>query len=447
MRRLLPIALQSLFFSATLCAATACAQSTPVALSGTLLLPGGPVEQGTIVFQNGRILAAGAGVNIPAGARQVKTDAVIAPGFVDLHNHMSWNVFPRWKPTEEFGSRYDWQQKPVYNVLISVPHYELVERGVVCEAERYSELKALAQGETATVGTEQGCTGLKLTRELDVDNRLGDRTPATIYNVFPFQMTGEQWAQADAVLSATPHGALLIHVAEGAPHDASAAREWSMFKAKGLLRPGVSVIHGVAIPPSGFAEMAKAGVGFVWSPRSNVELYGDTAAVAAAKNAGVTLALAPDWSPTGSVGTLGELMYASLWNGTQSPAPFTDRELVAMATENPAKLVGLQMELGSLAPGHVADFVLLRRTLPDAYATLTHAAPQDVQLTVVGGAALYGDPKLLEELAGAPGEPVSVCGVSKAFAAGTGYGKSVATLTPVLQHANRALAPLTECGD
>ena len=71
-----------------------------------------------------------------------------------------------------------------------------------------------------------------------------------------------------------------------------------MLKGRGLLRPGVSLIHGVAITPERFREMAANGVGLIWSPRSNVELYGDTANVAAAKAAGVKMALAPDWSPT-----------------------------------------------------------------------------------------------------------------------------------------------------
>lgn len=98
-----------------------------------------------------------------------------------------------------------------------------------------------------------------------------------------------------------------------------------MFKQQGFMRAGVNIIHGVAIPAAGFVDMAKAGVGLVWSPRSNIELYGDTADVAVAHVAGVTMALAPDWSPTGSVGMLGELQYAAAWNLAQPLHPGTDR--------------------------------------------------------------------------------------------------------------------------
>ncbi len=66
--------------------------------------------------------------------------------------------------------------------------------------------------------------------------------------------------------------------------------------------------------------MAAHGVNLIWSPRSNLELYGSTADVAAAKAAHVKIALAPDWSPTGSDGLLAELNYAAAWNDTQTPA-------------------------------------------------------------------------------------------------------------------------------
>jgi cytosine/adenosine deaminase-related metal-dependent hydrolase len=297
------------------------------------------------------------------------------------------------------------------------------------------------------VGSAHGCS-LGLDRELDVDPRLGAGLGRILYNVFPFQMSEADLAAANAALSAAPRGSLLIHVSEGAPHDASATREFAMLKARGLLRPGVSVIHGVAIPAAGFAEMATAGVGFVWSPRSNIELYGDTANVAAAKLAGVTMAIAPDWSPTGSVGTLSELSYASVWNQTQQPAPpFSERDLVDMATTNPAKLVGLDSQIGSLAPGHAADIIVVRRTQPEAFATLTHATPEDVQLVMIGGVALYGDPELLKAATGRAGELVKVCGGEKAFSAEAPFAATAAKLTPALRQVGRGLAPLAECGD
>jgi cytosine/adenosine deaminase-related metal-dependent hydrolase len=290
-----------------------------------------------------------------------------------------------------------------------------------------------------------------LTRNLDVDPELGPELGKILYDVFPLQMSPEALAEADAALSVNPRGALLIHLGEGAPHDAAAAREFIMLKGRGLLRPGVSLIHGVAITPEGFAEMAAHGVGLIWSPRSNVELYGDTANVAAAKAARVQMALAPDWSPTGSDGLLGELNYASLWNQTQASPPFTERDLVMMATANAAELVDLSAQIGSLAAGHAADLIVLRKSdrdpHHDAYWMITHSSPEDLELVVIRGRALYGDPALMEPFGPTSTEKLQVCGAAKVLAAGgKPFADTEQTLDLALHQAGRFLAPLAECG-
>jgi len=432
------------------------AQSAPIAITGTLVTPQEIVPNGTVLIQNGKILAAGAQVQVPQGARVVHTDGVIAPGLVDLHNHLTWNVFLRWKPNEEFGNRYDWEQKPVYNVLMDIPHSELVSEGLECAMERYAEVKAISEGETSVVGGMYSACDQGLARNLDYDAELGSGLGEIIYNVFPLTMSEYDVAQAVAALSAKPRGSLLIHIAEGSPHDASAAREFSELEGRGLLKPGVSLIHGVALTPQNFASMAKAGVGLIWSPRSNIELYGDTGNVAAAKAAQVLMALAPDWSPTGSDGLLSELNYASVWNQTQPTAPFTERDLVMMATSNAASLVALQDYIGSLAAGHAADLIVIQDTgkahSKDAYWSLTHATPEDVELAMIGGVATYGDPQLMRQVSNSPVETLKVCGVEKSISFASekqqqgGFAETESTLDQALREVGRKLAPLSECG-
>jgi cytosine/adenosine deaminase-related metal-dependent hydrolase len=426
------------------------AQTVPIALTGTVVTPDTVIDQGTVLMQDGRVVAVGREVKLPPGTRAIATDGIIAPGLIDLHNHLTWNVFPRWKPNQEFGNRYDWQQKPVYNVTMTVPHKQMVDAGLECAMERYAEVKAITEGETSVTGSMHGDCVRGLARKLDGDTELSGSHGRVIYNVFPFQMTESELADAKQALTASPRGALLIHVAEGAPHDASAAREFSMLKARGLLMPGVSVIHGVALTPENFAEMARAGVGFVWSPRSNIELYGDTANVSAAHAVGVTIALAPDWSPTGSDGLLGELNYAAEWDQTQTPPPFNDHELFLMATENAAKLAGLQDALGSIAAGHAADLIVVKRSQSpgkDAYWSLTHSLPDDLRLVVIGGEARYGDRGLVEQMTHQSMEPLEVCHAAKVLMLpGRPFSETEAALDTALRHYGRELAPLAECG-
>ena len=52
----------------------------------------------------------------------------------------------------------------------------------------------------------------------------------------------------------------------------------------------------------------------VWSPLSNLMLYGGTTNIGAARSAGVPLALGSDWSPTGSKNLLNELKIARVDN-------------------------------------------------------------------------------------------------------------------------------------
>src|SRR5262249_39080384 len=159
----------------------------------------------------------------------------------------------------------------------------------------------------------------------------------------------------------------------------------------GFLRPGVSIIHGVALSKPDFVQMQKASVGLIWSPRSNIELYAATTDVRSAKEANVKIALAPDWSPSGSDGLIEELKYASSWNDAQVPRIFAPDELVAMATTIPAQLAGASDSIGSLKPGYYADLLLVRKTTGDPYQTLLHLDPVDVRLVVIGGVPIYGD--------------------------------------------------------
>jgi 5-methylthioadenosine/S-adenosylhomocysteine deaminase len=270
-----------------------------LALHGTLVTPHGIVEKGTVLIREGKIVAVGPKVKVPANVTIVEVDGIIAPGLIDLHNHLTWNVFPRWHPNQEFGSRYDWQKKQIYQTMLESPHASMVSDGLECEMERYAEVKAVSEGETSAVGSLADACSQGLAHNLDTEDEFQVR-----YNVFPLRMTDSETASVRQRLQNHQLHAFLIHLCEGSHTDASSAHEFAVLKERGLLLPGVALIHGVALQPENFAEMAAHGVSLIWSPRSNLELYGNTADIAAAKAAKVPIALSPDWSPTGSDGSL-----------------------------------------------------------------------------------------------------------------------------------------------
>ncbi len=67
------------------------AQATAIAFRGARIIPitGPEIASGTVVLQGGKVIALGAGVPVPAGARVVDaTGKVIMPGLVDTHSHI-----------------------------------------------------------------------------------------------------------------------------------------------------------------------------------------------------------------------------------------------------------------------------------------------------------------------------------------------------------------------
>jgi 5-methylthioadenosine/S-adenosylhomocysteine deaminase len=429
-------------------------------LKGTVVTPDQVISDGGVRIVGAKITAVGSNLTAPSGTRIIDTKSIILPGFIDLHNHLAWNLFPRWKPTQSFNNRYDWQQLPIYGIALSTPHTELMDDGkknLGCLMNLYAEVKAITEGETSVVGSLAKPCVAGLARNLDYYSDLYQ--PGVFgkeklkYEVFPLQVPLNDSKVIIEELENNALSAYIIHVAEGRPTDASAAREFTQISKQGLLRKGVSLIHADALTTDAFRQMARNGVGLIWSPRSNIELYADTTDVASAQRQHVTLALAPDWSPTGSSGMLQELVYASTWNGAPLNGVFSPSALAQMTTKNPAALAGLDDKIGTLAAGFYADILVLKKVEDDPYESIAHSTPADVQLVVIGGAAVYGEPKIMKTLLPKTSlDAISICGSPKLLdlesssaAAGTYWGAIADRLNAALNEWGTYLAPLAEC--
>ncbi len=429
------------------------------ALRATLVTPSEVIESGLIRWSGGRIEAVERGYT---GADVIDIDGVVFPGLIDLHNHLTWNVLPRWKPPRVLSNRYEWLDLPDYALALSGPHYALTGAGLGCAMNRYGEIKALVNGATATVGSlsnaaENACI-LGLVRNLDFASGL--ENPSAVNRerlrnfVFPFELNaGEENAVRKVDPTSPPYSdtlrAVVMHLAEGT--DAASRREFRMFKQHGFIRKGVSVIHGIALNAAQLKELADGGVGFIWSPRSNLELYGKTADILSARLAGMTIAIAPDWSPTGSTGMLTELLLAWKLNVGALAGVFKDADLTLMATANPAKLAGLADHIGSLKIDAAADLLVMRRKSGSAHQALLRGGPGDVLLVVIAGYPLYGDENLMRRLLpGAQLETLTICGQPKVLNVSGGNPKdswqeTARLLQAELNGLGTKLAPLVEC--
>jgi cytosine/adenosine deaminase-related metal-dependent hydrolase len=372
--------------------------STPTLLRGTIVTPDTVIADGWILVRDGRIRSASATKPAAPDAIELDTGGMIFPGLIDLHNHVSYNVFPRWDPPHAFANRYEWRADPEHMRLVNDPYDQLIKAGFFCDMNTYGELRALLGGTTAILTTApEGCIA-GLVRNLDfhsgfygpfesdrqhIRNAIEARpatNPATLTSIRSF-------------LQDSRSEAFLVHLAEGA--DPLSLEEFSFVQTQGLLTAKTVIIHGVALGPADFRVMHAMGASLVWSPRSNLMLYGQTADIAAACDAGVPIALGPDWAITGSSNLLDELHYAAQWNADHLAGRLTEEQLVAMVTTIPAQLAGIDDEVGAIRAGLQADLLVIVGDRQSPYRALIQAQASDVQLVLIGGQPLLGTPDLM----------------------------------------------------
>ena len=176
-----------------------------------------------------------------------------------------------------------------------------------------------------------------------------------------------------------------------------------------------SLVHGVATDRDDYAVMREFDVTLVWSPRSNLALYGETIDLGAALASGVRIALSTDWSPSGSFNMREEVRCARRV-AEASGAELSAEALWRMATQSGAYALGLEDRFGAIRPGLRADLMLVRHAGGDPYEAVLTAGHEDVLAMWVDGRALLLsaalDARLSErECVTLPGVAPRVCGV------------------------------------
>ena len=107
------------------------------------------------------------------------------------------------------------------------------------------------------------------------------------------------------------------------------------------------------------------------------------------------IGIGSDWSPSGSKNLLGELKVARLVSEELGNV-FTDREIVAMATRNAAKILNWNAVLGSVEKDKRADLVVLYGRKGDPYERLLKGRESSIILVVVNGTPRCGQVGLMQ---------------------------------------------------
>ncbi|RYE78037.1 MAG: amidohydrolase, partial [Myxococcales bacterium] len=190
----------------------------------------------------------------------------------------------------------------------------------------------------------------------------------------------------------------LPHVAEGI--DAEARNEYACLTggAVNTIAANTSIVHGIGLTAADIADVAQRGAKLVWSPRTNIDLYGQTADVLTYRRLGVNIALGTDWILSGSMNMLRELKCVDSLNKNQYDNAFNDYEIWQMATANGAVAMGVQDRLGTIKQGYIADLALYDGSVHKDHRAVIEANVDHVALVMRGGNPLYGDAKVIEGL-------------------------------------------------
>jgi cytosine/adenosine deaminase-related metal-dependent hydrolase len=401
-------------------------------IKATLLLPEMALDGELFIDKNGIIACAAKTCSGTPGygsaARIECKNAVVSPGLINPHDHISFANNPPHKPTDErFEHRHDWRKGARGHTRIAT------NAKSVANAVEAAELRFVMSGVTAIAGAG-GANGLvrnvdgnpaQLEAGLEMKIADSDTFPLDDSNntTFPTSCDGWNSAKRRKAADIAPLYAYLPHISEGI--DRSAHAEFicqsngneSASPTYDLIERQTAVVHGIAVTPEDVRRFRTDRAILVWSPRSNVDLYGNTAPIALYDNLGVPIALGTDWLPSGSMNMSRELRCADELNEKYFGRKLTDRQLWQMVTINAAFAVGAQHALGMLKKGYLGDVVIFDATgKKNAYRAVIEAGVEDTILVLRGGKALYGDTSIVKEEAAGGGEDCedfAVCGVAK----------------------------------
>lgn len=331
----------------------------------------------------------------------VDVDGYIYPGLIDLHNHLAYNFLGLWKIDKKFKDRYQWSRTARYKREITLPT-RLVTSTNPVELVKYSEVKALLGGVTTIGGFAKfnKSYGAWLLRNIEVE-RFG-KQEATIYTSVLKLRDKKQFL--DTKRKIRDGNAFLYHLAEGTSSEI--LEEYTELDRYDILSEKLVAIHCTALKQDHLKVLGRKKAKIVWSPLSNLLLYGSTTDVVAAKKHNVLICLGSDWSPSGSKNLLWELKVAELVNRESLHNLFSNRDLVEMVTVNPAKAIGWDDKIGRIARGYFADIVVFGRidngnnddTHDAPYLNLMKSTEGNLKLLIIGGRPRYGDPQILHAL-------------------------------------------------
>jgi 5-methylthioadenosine/S-adenosylhomocysteine deaminase len=121
-------------------------------------------------------------------APRIRTGGTIYPGFIELHNHLSYNAMPLWEVPQRYTNNGQWRGIDPYTRRITKPSQVLGQtEGAAQALVRFGECRALLGGTTCsqgvTLASANGITKLYTGLLRNPERPDDDRLPAAQANI------------------------------------------------------------------------------------------------------------------------------------------------------------------------------------------------------------------------------------------------------------------------
>ncbi len=396
----------------------------------------GDFPKGDLLVRDGTIVAVSPALEGPGGTEILDARGMIAlPGFIDTHWHL-WNTIlrgvsadagmgymahkarlgPHFRPEETYASVrlalteavnggvttiHDWSHNVMRPEDADADVQALLDAGI---RARFSYgAPSTAQGLTLEQMAAVMAPIFPLDRAMDLDDAVRIRSQVTSNGTDPLISVGVtlrgparstpavyrgEWAEARS--RDLP---IAMHCA-GTAREVGIIQQASILDGDGLLGPDVLLAHGNYLSDEEVEALARHGVSLSISPFGELRSGARMVRIGEVRQAGVRVGLSFDTTSSTSADMFALMrLTVDVENSRlEDPDGLRPADVLAMATSEGARILGLGDVTGSLTPGKRADIQLIRADalnlapLGDPATALVHGGqPGNVDTVLVDG--------------------------------------------------------------
>lgn len=372
------------------------------------------LQDGYLFIEDDTIMALGTGEPPPAirnvAEQEIRgRDRLALPGFVNTHHHFYQTLFRNVKAVQN-SKLFDWlvtlyelwqhiDEEAVYQASL-VALLEMLKSGVTTTADHHylfpaghpgmidAEIEAAravgvrfhpTRGSMSLSRDQGGLPPATVVQDEDqiladcerLVRKYHDRTPRAMVRIglapcSPFSVTPslmqntQRMAEADDLL-------LHTHLAETEDEVAFCRERFgcspvNLMEEWGWLNPRTWFAHFIHLNQEDLAKAGRAGVGMSYCPSSNMRLGSGIAPIGPLQAAGVRTSIGIDGSASNDMNNMvlelrNGLLLQRLRYGAEAMTP---RQILSMATQQGAAVLGRSQDIGSLEIGKAADLVMFR---------------------------------------------------------------------------------------